>query len=79
MDHLLAEMYVSVGRVDEARRISAWLRQTGQRMDRPALAGDAARIDALAASMTGDLDAAAESAQDAVAAHGVTALRPELA
>ncbi len=79
VDHLLAEMYVAGGRLDEAKRISAWLRQIGLRLDRPALIGDAARIDALGAAVTGDLDAAAESAQAAVAAHGMSALRPELA
>ncbi len=79
MDHLLAQMYAAVGRLDEAKRISAWLRQIGLRLDRPALIGDAARIDALAAAVTGDLDAAAESAQAAVAAHGMSALMPELA
>ena len=79
MDHLLAEMYVAVGRLDEAKRISAWLREVGLRLDRPALIGDAARIDALADAAVGDLDAAADHAQAAVAAHGLSAFRPELA
>ena len=79
MDHLLAEMYVAVGRLDEATRISAWLREVGLRLDRPALIGDAARIDALADAAVGDLDAAADHAQAAVAAHGLSAFRPELA
>ena len=78
MDHLLAEMYVAVGRLDEATRISAWLREVGLRLDRPALVGDAARIDALADAAVGDLDAAADHAQAAVAAHGLSAFRPEL-
>lgn len=79
MDHLLAEMYVAVGRLDEAKRISAWLREVGLRLERPALVGDAARIDALAEAAVGDLDAAADHAQAAVAAHGSSPLRLELA
>ena len=75
MDHLLAEMYVAVGRLDEAKRISAWLREVGLRLERPALIGDAARIDALAHAAVGDLDAAADHAQAAVAAHGSSPLR----
>ena len=47
LDHLLAEAYVAVGRPDDARRISAWLRELGERLHRPALTGDADRIDAL--------------------------------
>ena len=79
VDHLLAEMYVALGRPDEARRIAGWLREIGLRLGRPALAGDAARVDALAAAAAGDLDAAADHARAAVAAHGLSALRPELA
>jgi DNA-binding NarL/FixJ family response regulator len=79
LDPLLAEAYVTVGRQAEASRISAWLREVGLRQDRPALIGDASRVDALASAMTGDLDAAAESARAAVAAHGLSPLRPELA
>ena len=79
MDHLLAEMYVAVGRLDEAKRISAWLREVGLRLERPALIGDAARIDALAEAAVGDLDAAADHAQAAVAAHASSPLQLELA
>lgn len=39
----------------------------------------ASRIDALLAATAGDLDAAAEPACAAVAAHGASPLRPELA
>jgi DNA-binding CsgD family transcriptional regulator len=79
MDHLLAEMYVALGRLDEASRISAWLADIGQRLDRPALVGDAHRIEALLAAEAGDLDAAGDSARAAVAAHEASPLRPELA
>jgi DNA-binding CsgD family transcriptional regulator len=79
LDIPLAEAYVSVGRAADAARISAWLRQIGERLRRPALIGDANRIDALAAAQAGDLDAAAESARAAVAAHEASPLRPELA
>ena len=79
LDPLLAEAYVATGRADEARRISAWLREVGERLDRPALTGDAARIDALAAAAAGDLDAAADLVRAAVAAHRSAPLRPELA
>jgi DNA-binding CsgD family transcriptional regulator len=77
MDHLLAEAYVALGRPDEARRIADGLREIGQRLDRPALTGDAARTDALIAAAAGDLDAAADHARAAVAAHGRSPLRPE--
>lgn len=79
LDPLLAEAYVALGRAEEAARISARLGEIGVRLNRPALIGDAARIDALAAAAAGDLDAAAEHARAAVAAHGRSALRPELA
>ena len=79
LDIPLAEAYVAVGRPDDARRVSAWLAELGERLGRPALTGDAARIDALSAAAAGDLDAAAESARAAVAAHGSSPLRPELA
>ena len=79
LDILLAEAYVAVGRPDDARRISAWLRELGGRLRRPALTGDAYRIDALAAAAAGDVDSAAESARAAVTAHGSSPLRLELA
>lgn len=79
LDPDLAEAYVAVRRLDEARRLSAWLRDLGGQLGRPALVGDASRIDALLAATVGDLDVAAESAHAAVAAHGASPLRPELA
>jgi DNA-binding CsgD family transcriptional regulator len=79
IDHLLAEAYVAVGRTDDARRISAWLGELGGRLGRPALTGDAYRIDALIRAKAGDLDAAAAAARAAVAAHESSLLRPELA
>jgi DNA-binding CsgD family transcriptional regulator len=78
LDGLLAETYITVGRVSDARRISGWLRELGARMDRPTLTGNACRIDALAAAEAGDLRAAAECARDAVVAHERSPLRPEL-
>jgi DNA-binding CsgD family transcriptional regulator len=79
LDVALAEAYVAVGRPAEARRISSWLREVGERLGRAALTGCAHRIDALAAAQDGDLDRAAESARAAVAAHQASPLRPELA
>src|SRR5262249_6584322 len=79
LDIRLAEAYVATGRPGDARRISAWLREAGGRLARPALTGDADRIDALAAAAAGDLEAAAESARAAVTAHGASPLRLELA
>src|SRR5271166_2445644 len=75
LDIPLAEAYVALGRSDDARRISARLREVGERLGRPALTGDAHRIEALAAAAAGDLDGAAESARAAVAAHGSSPLR----
>jgi DNA-binding CsgD family transcriptional regulator len=79
IDPELAAAYVAVGRLEDAQRIASWLRDVGERLNRPAVAGDAARIDALVQAQTGDLDAAAQSARAAVAAHGVAPLRLELA
>ena len=79
LDIPLAEAYVAVGRSDDARRISAWLAELSERLDRPALAGDAHRIDALVCAAAGDLEAAADAARAAVAAHESSPLRLELA
>jgi DNA-binding CsgD family transcriptional regulator len=78
IDHLLAEACLATGQTAEAARISAWLREFGTRMNRPAQTGYADRIDALAAAAGGDLDAAAACARAAVAAHAQTPLRLEL-
>ena len=78
-DVQLAEAYAASGRPGDARRISARLGELGERLGRPALTGDAARIDALVAAAAGDLEAAAESARAAVTAHGSSPLRLELA
>ena len=79
LDAALAEEYVSGGRIDDAQRISGWLRETGERLGRRALAGTANRIDALAAAQAGHLELAARLAQRAVTAHESSPLRPELA
>jgi DNA-binding CsgD family transcriptional regulator len=79
LDPALAEAYVAVGRLADARRISSWLREVGERLGRATLTGDAGRIDALAAAQDGNLDRAAESARAAVAAHEASPLRLELA
>jgi DNA-binding NarL/FixJ family response regulator len=79
VDTWLAEAYVALGRTQEATRIAVRLRDMGERLGRPALTGDASRIDALAAAQAGALDTAAEWARAAVAAHGSSPLRVELA
>jgi DNA-binding CsgD family transcriptional regulator len=79
LDIPLAEAYVAVGRLDDARRISAWLRDVGSRLDRAALTGDAHRIEALICAEVGDLEAAAQEARAAVVAHETSPLRLELA
>ena len=79
LDAVLAEAYVALGRTGDAMRISAWLREVGGRLGRPALTANADRIDALARARAGDLDAAAESARAAVAGHGSSPLRVERA
>ena len=79
IDYLLAEAYVAVGRGDDALRISAWLAGLSERLGRPALAGDAHRIDALLRARAGDLETAADAARAAVDAHDTSPLRPELA
>ena len=78
LDAALAEAYIVAGRPEEARRISSWLREVGERLGRPTLTGDADRIDALAAARDGNLDRAVKSAHAAVAAHEVSPLRLEL-
>jgi DNA-binding CsgD family transcriptional regulator len=77
LDHLLAEAYVSTGRTDDARQISAWLRDIGIRQNRPVHVGDADRIDALLAAADSDLDFAAARAEAAVQAHQRSPLRLE--
>jgi DNA-binding CsgD family transcriptional regulator len=79
IDSWLAEAYIAVGRVEDARPIANRLRETGARLSRPALSGDAARVGALAAAVTGDLGTAATLAAEAVEAHGRSPLRVELA
>ena len=49
IDRVLAEAYVATGQPEKAAPISARLRDLGARMNRPALTGQAHRIDALAA------------------------------
>jgi DNA-binding CsgD family transcriptional regulator len=78
LDAALAEAWVALGRSSEAIQISAWLREVGKRLGRPALTANADRIDALVQAQAGDLDAAAESARAAVAGHGSSPLRVEL-
>jgi DNA-binding NarL/FixJ family response regulator len=77
LDAALAEAYAVLGRAGDATRISAWLREIGGRLGRPALTANADRIDALVAAQAGDLDAAAQSARAAVAAHAASPLRVE--
>jgi DNA-binding CsgD family transcriptional regulator len=79
LDITLAEAYVVTGRVGDARQMASRLRHLGERLSRHALTGDAERIDALVFAADGDLDAAAGSARAAVAAHGASPLRLELA
>jgi DNA-binding CsgD family transcriptional regulator len=79
IDTWLAEAYIAAGRPEDAAGIAARLREIGARLHRPALLGDAARIDALAAAVAGDLDAAVASARAAVEAHERSPLRVELA
>ena len=79
LDAALAEAYVALGRTGDAMRISAWLREVGDRLGRPALTGNADRIDAFVHAQAGDLDAAAESARAAIAAHEQALLPVELA
>jgi DNA-binding CsgD family transcriptional regulator len=79
IDHLLAESYIAAGQPEDASPISARLRELGTSLERPALIGDACRIDALAAAARGDLETARESARAAVDAHDRSPLRPELA
>ncbi len=77
LDHLLAEAYVTTGRLDDARQILAWLRDIGVRHNRPVHVGDADRIEALLAAADGDLDLAAARAEAAVEAHRRSPLRLE--
>ena len=78
VDVELAEAYVGLGRPDDARLVASWLRDLGGRLSRPALLGDADRIDALVQARRGDLEAAEASARAAVSNHGASPLRVEL-
>ena len=79
LDSLLGEALVHVGRPEDASDIADSLRSVGARLERPALLGDADRIEALSAAHRGDLDLAAVAAESAAAAHGASPLRVEAA
>jgi DNA-binding CsgD family transcriptional regulator len=78
VDSSLAELYVAVGRLDDARAISQRLRTLGVRLGRPTLEGMADRIDALVLSETGDAVGAVAAATRAVSAHEGAPLPLEL-
>lgn len=78
LDIPLARAYSDAGRPEEAARIAARLGELGDRLDRPTLRGDAARITAELAAARGDLDTAVAAAREAVAEHRRSQLRPEL-
>jgi DNA-binding CsgD family transcriptional regulator len=69
VDSSLAELYVAVGRLDDAAAISQRLRTLGVRLGRPTLEGMADRLDALVSSERGDAAGAAAAAMRAVSAH----------
>jgi DNA-binding CsgD family transcriptional regulator len=75
VDVELAETYAALGLVEDAAQIALSLRELGSLLSRAALTGDACRIDALVLAQQGDLDAAADAARAAVAAHGDSPLR----
>ncbi len=77
----LAEVYVSAGRLGrcQADRLISGCARWASGFGRPALVGDASRIDALVLARQGDLEAATESARAAAEAHGDCPLRVELA
>jgi DNA-binding CsgD family transcriptional regulator len=77
LDPDLAEGYIALGRLTEAEAIADRLGEFGDRLQRPALVGDACRIEALIAASRGELDAAADRAEAAVAAHRISPLRLE--
>jgi DNA-binding CsgD family transcriptional regulator len=77
LDPGLAEGYVALGRLSEAEDIADRLWEAGHRLQRPALVGDACRIEALSAASKRDLDGAADLAEAAVAAHRLSPLRLE--
>jgi DNA-binding CsgD family transcriptional regulator len=69
VDSSLAELYVAVGRLDDATAISQRLRALGVRLGRPTLEGMADRVDALVSSESGDAAGAVAAAKRAVSAH----------
>jgi ATP/maltotriose-dependent transcriptional regulator MalT len=78
VDSSLAELYVAVGRLDDARAFSQRLRTLGVRLGRLTLEGMADRIDALVLSETGDAVGALAAATRAVSAHEGAPLPLEL-
>jgi DNA-binding CsgD family transcriptional regulator len=74
----LGQALVNLGRLDEARELAAEQIELGTENDRPTLLGIGRRIEGLALGAEGDLDAAAEALEAAVAAHGASQFPVEL-
>jgi DNA-binding CsgD family transcriptional regulator len=73
IDPLLAEAYMATGKPAQAEHVAKGLREVGERLSRPALVGDAYRIEAIGAAGE-DLDTAARLAASAVEAHASSPL-----
>lgn len=68
------EALVAVGRLDDAERLVAPLERNGAAMHRPWMAATGARGRAMLLAARGDLDAAADAVQAALAAHALLSM-----
>ena len=64
-----AEALVALGRIDEADRITAWLEERGEALDRTWAIAVGARCRALLLAAAGEVEAAEQALQRAIAAH----------
>jgi DNA-binding CsgD family transcriptional regulator len=75
----LGQAWVNTGRLEEAEALAAEQLEIGKRLGRPSLLGVGRRIEGLVLAARGELDAAAGSLRQAVAAHQMSPIPLDLA